>query len=81
MGPPLEDLVAQCAHRLDHALLGDRRFLDVAATLIERASVVQRILRHLGLPTELSEPRPAPPRQPETFEDQSRDAPEFDAAS
>jgi hypothetical protein len=51
--------------------------------LIERASVVQRILRHLGLPTELPEPRPAraPPRQPETFEDQSRDAPEFDAAT
>ena len=51
--------------------------------LIERASVVQGILRHLGLPTELPEPRPAraPPRQPETFEDQSRDAPEFDAAS
>jgi hypothetical protein len=51
-------------------------------TLIERASVVQRILRHLGLPTEVPEPRPAraPPRQPETFEDQSRDVPEFDAA-
>ena len=45
--------------------------------LIERASVVQGILRHLGLPTELPEPRPAraPPRQPETFEDQSRTLP------
>jgi hypothetical protein len=27
--------------------------------LIEQASVVQRILRHLGLPTEVPEPRPA----------------------
>ena len=50
--------------------------------LIEQASVVQRILRHLGLPTEVPEPRPAraPPRRLETLEDQSRDAPEFDAA-
>ena len=50
--------------------------------LIDRASVVQRILRHLGLPTKVPEPRPAraPPRRPETLEDQSRDAPEFDAA-
>ena len=33
--------------------------------LIEQASVVQRILRHLGLPTEVPEPRPAraPPRR------------------
>jgi hypothetical protein len=50
--------------------------------LIEQASVVQRILRHLGLPTEIPEPRPAraPPGRLETLEDQSRDAPEFDAA-
>jgi hypothetical protein len=50
--------------------------------LIEQASVVQRILRHLGLPTEVPEPRPAraPPRRLETLEDQSRDAPELDAA-
>ena len=27
--------------------------------LIEQANVIQRILRHLGLPTELPEPRPA----------------------
>ena len=27
--------------------------------LIEQAGVVQRILRHLGLPTEIPEPRPA----------------------
>jgi hypothetical protein len=49
--------------------------------LIEQASVVQRILRHLGLPTEVPEARPAraPPRPLET-EDQSRGAPEFDAA-
>jgi hypothetical protein len=50
--------------------------------LIEQASVVQRILRHLRLPTEVPEPRPAraPPRRLETLEDQSRDGPEFDAA-
>jgi hypothetical protein len=45
--------------------------------LIEQASVVQRILRHLGLPTEVPEPRPAraPPRRLEPLEDQSRHAP------
>ena len=50
--------------------------------LIEQASVVQRILRHLGLPTEVPEPRPAPapPRRLETLEDESRDGPESDAA-
>jgi hypothetical protein len=50
--------------------------------LIEQASVVQRILRHLGLPTEVPESRPArgPPRRLEPLEDQSQDAPEFDAA-
>ena len=39
--------------------------------LLEQASVVQRILRHLGLPTEVPEPRPAR-AAPAT-------APEFDA--
>jgi len=29
--------------------------------LIEQARVIHRILRHLGLPTELPEPRPARP--------------------
>ncbi len=50
--------------------------------LIEQASVVQRILRHLGLPTEVPESRPAraPPRLLDPSEDQSQDAPEFDAA-
>ena len=50
--------------------------------LVEHAAVVQRILRHLGLPAEVPEPRPAraPPRQPETVEDQSRGVPEFDPA-
>jgi hypothetical protein len=50
--------------------------------LIEHAPVVQRILRHLGLPTEVPEPRPAraPPRRLETLTDQFRDGPEFDAA-
>ena len=49
--------------------------------VIEQASVVQRILRHVGLPTELPEPRPAraPPLRLETLEDQSRDVPELDA--
>ena len=32
--------------------------------LIEQAAVIQRMLRHLGLPTEIPDPRPvrAPPR-------------------
>jgi hypothetical protein len=43
------------------------------AALIEEASVVQRILRHLGLPTEVPEARPAraPPGRLETLDDQS----------
>jgi hypothetical protein len=50
--------------------------------LIEQASVVQRTLCHLGLPTEVPESRPAraPPRLLDPSEDQSQDAPEFDAA-
>jgi hypothetical protein len=42
--------------------------------LIEQASVVHRILRHLGLPTEVAEPRPAraPPREPAVFPDESQ---------
>ena len=34
VGPPLQDLVAQVAHRIDDALLGDRRFLDVAPRVL-----------------------------------------------
>jgi hypothetical protein len=51
--------------------------------LIEQASVVQRILRHPGLPTEVLERRPARAllRRLERLDDQSRDGPEFDAAS
>ena len=50
--------------------------------LIDRASVIQRILRHLGLSTEVPEPRPAraPPRHLDFTDDPSQDAPEFDAA-
>jgi hypothetical protein len=50
--------------------------------LIDQASVVQRILRHLGLPTELPEPRPAraPPWPLDVTDDQFQDVPEFDAA-
>lgn len=50
--------------------------------LIDEASVIERILRHLGLPTHVPEPRPAraPPRSLEFIEDQSDDALEFDAA-
>lgn len=49
--------------------------------LIEQASVIQRVSRHLRLPTELPEPRPAraPPRLLERIENQSQDTPEFDA--
>jgi hypothetical protein len=49
--------------------------------LIEQASVIQRILRHLGLPTDAPEPRPAraPPRRLDFTDDQSQDASEFDA--
>ena len=50
--------------------------------LIDQASVIQRILRHFGLPTDVPEPRPAraPPCAVDPIEDQSQDAPEFDAA-
>ena len=50
--------------------------------LIDETSVIQRILRHLGLPTDVPEPRPArlPPCAVDPIEDQSQDAPEFDAA-
>jgi hypothetical protein len=50
--------------------------------LIDQASVIQRILRHLGLPSDVPEPCPAraPPRPLDSIEDQSQDAPEFDAA-
>jgi hypothetical protein len=49
--------------------------------LIDQASVIQRILRYLGLPTDVPEPRPAraPPRHLGP-EDQSQQAPDFDAA-
>ena len=50
--------------------------------LIDQALVIERILRHLELPTHVPEPRPAraPPRQRDFTDDQSQDAPEFDAA-
>ena len=50
--------------------------------LIDQTSVIQRILRHLGLPTDVPEPRPArpPPCAVDPIEDQSQDASEFDAA-
>jgi hypothetical protein len=50
--------------------------------LIQQASVIKRILRHLGLPTDVPELRPAraPPRPCHSIEDQSHDASEFDAA-
>src|SRR5581483_5480648 len=50
--------------------------------LIDQASVIQRILRHLGLPTDVPEPRPArpPPCTVDPIEDQSHDVPESDAA-
>ena len=50
--------------------------------LIAQASVVQRIVRHLGLPTEVPESRPAraPPRLLDPSEDHSQNAPEFDVA-
>jgi hypothetical protein len=49
--------------------------------LIEETSVVQRILRHLGLPTDVPAPRPArPPPSVDPIDDQSQDAREFDAA-
>jgi Putative transposase len=50
--------------------------------LIGQASVVQRILRHLGMPTDLPEPWPAraPPPPVDATDDQFQDAAEFDAA-
>lgn len=50
--------------------------------LIEQASAIARLLRHLELPTDVPEPRPAraPPPPLDAIEDQSHDTPEFDAA-
>jgi hypothetical protein len=50
--------------------------------LIDQAPVIQRILRHLGLPADVPEPRPArpPPSAVDPIEDQSQEAPEFDGA-
>jgi hypothetical protein len=50
--------------------------------LIGQTSVIQRILRHLGLPTDVPERRPArpPPCTVDPIEVHSQDAPEFDAA-
>ena len=50
--------------------------------LIDQASVIQRILRHLGLPTDVPEPRPArpPPCAVGPIDHQAQDVPEFDAA-
>jgi hypothetical protein len=45
--------------------------------LIEEASVIQRILRHLGLPTEVPEPRP-PRAPPLSFEVHPRPADDDD---
>jgi hypothetical protein len=63
-------------------LVGLRRASLGLVALIDQASVVQRILRHLGLRTELPEPRPAraPPRPHDATDDQPQDGPEFDAA-
>jgi len=47
--------------------------------LIEQAAVVRRMVQHLGLPAEVPEPRPAR-APPGRLENQSRDAPELDAA-
>ena len=49
--------------------------------LIEQTSVVHRMLRHRGLPTDVPEPRPArPPPYGDPIDDQPQDAREFDAA-
>jgi hypothetical protein len=61
------------------ARCGGRRRL---VALIDQMSVIRRILRHLGLPTDVPEPRPArpPPGAVDPTEDPSQDAPAFDAA-
>jgi hypothetical protein len=48
----------------------------------QKGNVIQRILRHVGLPTDAPEPRPVrpPPCPVDLIEDQSQDAREFDAA-
>lgn len=51
--------------------------------LIEQAAVVQRILRHLGLPSDVPEPRPAraPPIPPEDLDLRWQDDVAFDPCS
>jgi hypothetical protein len=50
--------------------------------MIDQASVIRRFLRHLGLPTDVPEQRPArkPPRHLDFTDDQVQGASEFDAA-
>jgi hypothetical protein len=50
--------------------------------LIDQASVIQRILWHHGLPTDVPDLPPArpPPCAVDPIEDQSQDAPQFHAA-
>ena len=48
--------------------------------LIDQTSVIQRILRHLGLPTDVPEPRP-PRAPPLTFEAHPRPADDDDFAA
>jgi hypothetical protein len=50
--------------------------------VIDRPSVIQRILRHLGLPTDVPGPRPArvPPRPLTVTDGPVQDAHKFDAA-
>jgi len=50
--------------------------------LIDQSSVIQRILRHRGLPADVTEPRPAraPPRPLTVTDGPVEDAPELDAA-
>lgn len=50
--------------------------------LIAQASVMRRILRHLGLSPDLPEPRPAraPPRPLTVTDGPVQNVPEFDAA-
>jgi hypothetical protein len=37
VGPPLQDVVPELAHRLDHLLLSDRRLLDLAVRPFDQA--------------------------------------------
>jgi hypothetical protein len=50
VGPPLQDIVPELAHRLDDLLLGDRRLLDIAVRPVHQAQQGLDVCAQLRVP-------------------------------